>query len=72
MATMPTAMPMEAMHIVMPIAAISNYLQLQLLIAVITHSGSQIQQQLLIAAIAACIIFTIYIHIHMYNGLHLS
>ena len=33
MVTMPLAMPMEAMHIAIPIAAISNCLQQQLLIA---------------------------------------
>ena len=35
---MPIAMPMEAMHIVMPIAVISNYLLQRSLIAAATNS----------------------------------
>ena len=40
MATIPTYMPMEAMHIAMPIAAISKYLQQQSLIAAVICSNN--------------------------------
>ena len=39
---MPIAMPMEAMHIVMPIAVINNYLLLQSLITAATNSSTYI------------------------------
>ena len=39
---MPIAMPMEAMHNVMPIAVISNYLLQQSLIAAATNSSNYI------------------------------
>ena len=65
MATMLMALPMEAMHIEMPIAVISNYcsnhLQRQLLIHSSNYSWKQLLQHLLIAAPSAAVTYSIYL-----------